>query len=418
MKVLLSLGGILLTIAQMATAGALFGDAIPAEGELNMGYGAIKNPDGDLDSQEHYLGGQLKVRPSDTSIFVLDGFLKNKKVSDFTADGDFFSHRDTEERLNQLYTSMRFEGGHKLTLGRQRLLWGHGFSFIPTDFINPPRDPGALDIENRKGVDSISLDIFGRRTSYTLLVNLDKSKDPGFGGKITNSGVAGLDLNAVYYYAKETGNAAGMSFSVDPLSWFSIGNGELTMIGSLAVKQKSSYFLPVSRTDMNGATYLVPGEPIGDDEGNIYSSLYGLYYELPQYRISMRAEYYRVGDAYSESQLHQLYSGLNNQYQFYKPWEDALPTGRTQQHYLSLSFGQDKITDATGIKISDTFGYSFSYLQGQDDKSELFSVALISTYFDSMEVAANWFIPVGESHSEFNDVNYDYIFNLSFKIVF
>ncbi len=418
MKVFLSVGGVLLTIGQMAAAGTLFDGAIPTDGELNLGYGAIKNPDGDFDSQEHYLGGQLKIRPSDTSIFLLDGFLKSKKVSDFNAEGSFFSYRDTEQRLNQLYASIRFDGGHKLTVGRQRLLWGHGFSFIPTDFINPPRDPGALDIENRKGVDSISLDIFGRRTSYTFLVNLDKSNDPGFGGKITNSSVAGLDLNAVYYYAKETGNAAGISFSADPLSWFSIGNGELTMIGSVAVKQKSSYFRPVFQSDINGATYWAPGEPIAGDEGNIYSSLYGLYYELPQYRISMRAEYYRVGDAYSALQLQSLYGGLNNQYQLYKPWENALPTGRTQQHYVSLSFGQDKITDATGIKISDTFGYSFSYLQGQDDKSELFSAALVSTYFETMEIAANWFIPVGSSHSEFNDANYDYIFNLSFKVIF
>ena len=125
----------------------------------------------------------------------------------------FLSHCDSAERLNQLYASARFDGSHKLTVGRQRLLWEHGFSFIPTDFINPPRDPGALDIEHRKGVDSISLDIFGRRTRYTFLANLDKRKDPGFGGKITNSSVAGLGLNAVYYYAKETGNDAGLSFS-------------------------------------------------------------------------------------------------------------------------------------------------------------------------------------------------------------
>jgi len=61
------------------------------------------------------------------------------------------------QSLFRAFTTFYF-GNAELTLGRQRIAWGTGFAWNPTDLFNP-FNPAAIELEEKSGVDAVYLAI-------------------------------------------------------------------------------------------------------------------------------------------------------------------------------------------------------------------------------------------------------------------
>ena len=83
--------------------------------------------------------------------------------------------------LFRVFATVYFGQSH-LTIGRQRITWGSGFAWNPTDIINP-FNPGAIELGQRAGVDAAYLSVgntsrlelavaaAGREWSQTILAS-------------------------------------------------------------------------------------------------------------------------------------------------------------------------------------------------------------------------------------------------------
>ncbi|MET1255514.1 hypothetical protein [Aliikangiella maris] len=360
------------------------------------------------------VGFELKYRKSRDFTFYTDSYVINEKVFKFN-DTQFNSEHESNFKVNELYASYRFNNQTKLTVGRKRFLWGHGFSYIPSDFVNPPLDPTSLDLTNNKGVDSISADYFSGNSAYSFMLNLDDAtENGGFGLKYTNSDISDVDWNLIYYYSDETEHALGFSFSSFPLSWMGLENKSLTLMANLAYKGASQYRVLTRETfsqtgDNFAGIYGVKGE------GAYQNQLVSLSYDLSDYRMIIRAEYYKIDEAYRENELQYIYSSLESPtslpYLLSAEWLSHLSYGRNQRYYSALSISQDTLFEASGNRFLDTFSYSFDILRGKD-KSTMYNLRLTSLYFNTTNIGVNILVPKGDANTEFGSMPYKWNLDL------
>ncbi|MBU2985619.1 hypothetical protein KO528_09685 [Saccharophagus degradans] len=375
--------------------------------------------DGEVTAKTNLAGLKLKMKHGGKVNVVFNGYAQKTDLTESDV------HLNTDYTVNQLYVSYRVGTAFKLSAGRQRVLWGHGLSFIPTDFVNPPLDPSRLDLTNAKGVDAISLDYFARNNSLTMLTNISDSMErAGAGIKWTNNALDGLDFNFVYYNSHETQNAIGSSISTDPISWFrDDSKGELNTILSVGLKQKSEY-KPIVTTK---ESYL--GEPLDcsyfddslKDNGPYVSAMFGLTYEWIDSRMTFRTESYYLEEGFNRNELKRFYGSSRNGCALATNIINnisSLVPGRVQNKYSTFSIGQDPLTEGTGNRFTDNLSYSIGYTRGNGDGSDLTTLALRSRYFRSAELALDIFLPRGDGYTEFGALPMDRQVTLGVSISF
>lgn len=414
------------------------GQGVRVDTELNLNFGMetlnddsvfLTDKDG-FNTVNEIIGTKIKVRPNRKTTFVFDAYMLKFDEGIFNDDGSFQTENDYKTTVNQLFVSHRFSGNMKLTVGRQRILWGHGLTYVPSDFINPPLDPSGLDLTNAKGVDSISLDWFTRGNSYTLLLNVDDNAErTGVGAKWTSNTIDGFDFNMVYYNSAETGHAAAISFAGDPLALIGESNGELSTTVNIAMREKSQYsqtttaqFTGESVDDLqNALTYPAPGD-VKDKRDIWLTYLLGLSYEMLENHLTFRGEYYYIQDAYSKDDLRSIYGALEEpaspKGRLTANWLNSLAYGRNQHRYVSFTISQDALTQGTGNRLTDNFGYSVSLTRGLEDQSTLGSINLNSRYFDNAEITLDVLLPFGNHDSEFGSMSFDWRADLGVNISF
>lgn len=81
------------------------------------------------------------------------------------ASGESYTVR---QNLFRAFATVYF-GQSLLTIGRQRIAWGSGFAWNPTDIINP-FNPGAIELGERTGVDAAYLSVQAGTASRLELV--------------------------------------------------------------------------------------------------------------------------------------------------------------------------------------------------------------------------------------------------------
>jgi hypothetical protein len=393
----------------------LSGNAALTVGTQEYNRQSIYPPEGPASGPEvvsRKVTGVLRYSRPGLFLALFDGQVDNRPHAEDAYD----------TRVNQLFGVYDAFESWKIRVGKQRTLWGHGFAYIPTDFINPPLDPTGLDLA-KEGVEAVSVDYFTSLYSVTGIVARGDDLDvEGAGFKVTSSAISGLDLNAVYYHSDIVGHASGVSFAADSSSipWAPWPGVILT--GSAAVHQKSRYPEVVDReVGPPGGTVTFPGVGRAGEDGPYYSFLAGLSYEVLSWRLSTTAEYYYIGDAYSERDFGKVVDALKDsgtpRSQLASPWLDHLAPGRNLRQYLNLSLGQRSITDGAN-RFSDTFGYDVGLLWGLEDSSGLVSFGVKSRYWNRAELWLRTFVPAGRSDTEFGTMPFDWYVETGLRIGF
>lgn len=360
---------------------------------------------GDADDNYSFVNQRLHVN-----------YTANKRGSySLVFDGQHDQNRfsDSDSRLNQLYFGFNLGKNLKIKVGKQRVLWGKGFTYIATDFINPPLDPSGLDLA-KVGVDAISMDYIRQAYSVTaILTSEEKGIDSG-GVKFAFSPLAGVDLDAVLYRAPSVGTAYGGSFSLDAGQVIHDSLTNLVIFGSAATHEKSRYPQILSQA---GAPP-IPGD-LGL-KGDYNSGLLGVMYQATG-SLSLTSEYYKIGDAYSSNEYSEIIQPLadldNPDREGFFNWLDVFSAyGRTQKEYISLSVTKSPLT-MIGNRFSDNLSLDLGMLRAKDD-SHLFTFAATSTYWGRAELIWRTTWTGGRQATEFATAPFNWYSEFSVKIGF
>jgi len=338
----------------------------------------------------------------------------------FDAQYDRRPYSENVGRVNQLYAAFNVTSSLKVRVGKQRVLWGHGFIYVPTDFINPPLDPSGLD-PAKIGVPSVTFDFISDSYSITGLLQRERNSVDSAGVKYSPNGFSGIDLDFIYFHAPSIGNALGVSGALDAEQIISPRLNGFVLSGGIAAHQKSRYPEVISAQFIN-ANGVVDYPALGESgkRGSYYSYLAGVTYQASSNLILM-GEYYHIGDAYSNADYKTLLTSLTNKgtlrQSLASPWLDHLAYGRNQRNYLNISINQGGLTEGNS-RLTDTFGVELSMLRNLDDQSGVTSVALISDYWGETTITLRNFFPYGQKTTEFGTAPYTWYSQLSIKIGF
>jgi|GEM_PF-4496762 len=320
-------------------------------------------------------------------------------------------------RVNQLYAGIDVSDTLKLRIGKQRVLWGRGFVFVPTDFVNPPLDPSGLDLA-KVGVPALSFDYLGADWSLTGLLRRERGRLDSAGLKFSPSLVSGVDLDLIYYHAPSIGNAAAVSFGIDAEQHLSPRLSGLVLFGGAAVHTRARYPAAVEQAGAGGGALLLPGD--AGRRGRHVSWLAGATYQASSSLILL-GELYRIGDAYAAHDNRRVLEALADRGSARQlsslPWLSHLSYGRNQRRYLNLSVNQGSLTEGRH-RITDTLGVELAMLRSLDDDSGMTSFALICNYWDRTEITLRSFFPRGGRATEFGTSPYKWHAELGVRIGF
>jgi len=278
--------------------------------------------------------------------------------------------------VNQFYADLNFGDLLYLRAGKQRLKWGAGWVFNPSDPVNPPKDPTEA-LQTNEGVPALKAELITSVLSLALFsIFYERPEDFGFGGKISSSALEGSDFSLSAYWSPAESWTAALNLSIAPL-----------------------YFLPGWDTIqlwLEGGLYGEPRypalPPVAAPTGLQYSLLAGVSATLPVVRTALLAEYYHLSEGLSAGEESTLFAELRS---------TTDPTAllavlaqrpaRVGRDYAFLSVTQSSITD-NGHPVFDHIGLSSSLLLNLTDLS-LFVRHGISTTFvedSALELSVTW----------------------------
>lgn len=405
-----------LAAAAVVAAGSLaFTEPLSAEEPLSFNFS------GDLDAQAVYAAANQAsafsaVSPLQgvTAAGFLDGKLVLSKhyttlgLFDFTFQAanvlDHLNGAKLESlslTVNELYADVNFGDAFFVRLGKQRLKWGAGYIFNPSDPVNPPKDPIALRAV-REGVTALKAELIAKPVSLmSFAVLYDALDQTGFGSKLSTSVIPNTDLSVSGYWSESESWTAALNASVAPLydipGWDTL---QLWIEGS--IYDRGRYATPVSGP-IPGT--LLPCEPGGPN----YALLAGGSAQLPVIGTMLLAEYYHLSEGLSAGALSAVYQALHSadplvlaqSYGWYG--ELARRPGRQGQDYLFLSLSQPTVTDS-GHPVFDKIGFLATCLLNLTDLS-FFSTGGITTAFvkdSAINLTVSW--ANGEALSEFGNL--------------
>ena len=311
---------------------------------------------------------------------------------DFTvADAAVLSHETgaTVETpsltINELYTDLNFGDLFFLRLGKQRLKWGAGYVYNPSDPVNPPKDPTAARAV-REGVPAAKVELITPVVSVAAFgVVFDELQRWGVGGRLSSSKIPGTDLSLSAYWSRNESWTAAVNASVAPLyeepGW---DTWQVWFEGGLFGKARYSAF--------------GDGSTPGTFDGTQYSFLLGTSATVPGLRTVAIIEYYHLSEGLNADELSTVYSVHSAQ------WlgELARRPARQGRDYLFVSLTQPSITDS-GDAILDDIGLRGSALVSLTDLSFFVQAGVVTSFVDdsNVELGLGW--AGGGSRTEFGN---------------
>jgi hypothetical protein len=289
---------------------------------------------------------------------------------DFTfADSNLLAHADGSllETLsfdvNQFYADLNFGDLFYLRAGKQRLKWGAGWVFNPSDPVNPPKDPTAAR-QTTEGVPALKAELITSLASLAAFtVVYDHLENFGVGGKISSSALPGSDFSLSAYWSQSDSWTAALNLSVAPL-----------------------YALPgwdTLQLWFEGSLYA----------GLQYSLLAGASATLPVIRTSLLAEYYRLSEGLTRAEERLVADTLGSAALAARP-------GRLGKDYAFLSLTQSSLTD-NGHPVFDHLGLSSSLLLNLTDLSILARHGITTSFVKDSTVDLSVAWAAGGRASEF-----------------
>jgi hypothetical protein len=417
-------------IALAALASAAFGPSAPgafAEGGASFALSGAINPGATYSVENKdsvYAGlssfantsaaglidGKLSFSRDYTSLGLLDFTFSDEALLD---SEDNSTLESTSFAVNELYTDLNFGDLVFLRLGKQRLSWGSGFVFNPSDPVNPPKNPTSRRAV-REGVPALKAEIIAKPVSLMAFAVLyDDFKESGYGAKLSTSALPNTDLSLSGYWSPSQSWTSALNASLAPFydlpGWDSL---QLWFEGSLY--DSGRY-----------AAYAAGGQPgsattAASSEGQ-YAALVGISGQVPKLRTVALAEYYRLSEGLSKRELASVYRALRDpatraQSMAWAPELGSRP-GRQASDYLFVSISQPSITDS-GDPILDKLGLSATCLVNLVDGSSYTSgnvdIALVKN--SSVGLGANW--AQGGDDSEFGNAPSALSLDLEMKVFF
>ncbi len=341
---------------------------------------------------------------------------------DFTfSDPALLSHVDgsTLESLaftvNELYADLNFGDLLYLRLGKQRLSWGAGYVFNPSDPVNPPKNPtdqrAILD-----GVPALKAELIAKPVSLMAFAVLyDDFTQTGYGAKLSTSAVKNSDLSVSGYWSPSQSWTAALNASTAPFydlpGWDAI---QLWFEGSV---YEDARYAGYAAGSLPGSALTV------DASGTCYAALAGASVQLPVVNTVALAEYYYISEGLSAGDLAAVYGALRSsdpQVRYASSaWytELARRPGRQGRDYLFASLSQPTFTD-TGDPVFDYIGLSATCLVNLEDASFYFFGDLALTFVknSSVDLTVAW--AQGGSESEFGNAPTKLCLGLEVKVFF
>src|SRR4030042_357525 len=103
--------------------------------------------------------------------------------------------------VNQVYADLNFGDLLYLRAGKQRLKWGAGWVFNPSDPVNPPKDPTRA-LQTNEGVPALKAELITSVLSLAAFGTVfERPQEFGIGGKISSSALAGSDFSLSAYWS-------------------------------------------------------------------------------------------------------------------------------------------------------------------------------------------------------------------------
>jgi len=326
---------------------------------------------------------------------------------DFTAqDAAVLSHQTgaTVEipslLINELYTDVNFGDLLYLRLGKQRLKWGAGFVYNPSDPVNPPKDSTATRAV-REGVPAVKAELITPVVSFAGFgVFFDQLRESGVGARLSSSALPGTDLSLSGYWSNSESWTAALNASVAPLyevpGWDTL---QVWFEGGLSGRARYAAFADGS---VAGSAVL------GSYDGLQYSFLFGASATLPEIRTMVITEYYHLSEGLGASELEAVYSALGSSAPGVAAasaaWlaELARRPARQGKDYLFVSLTQPSITD-TGDPVLDKIGFRGSALVSLTDLSSFVQAAIVTSFVSESSVELGLIWAQGGTMTEFGN---------------
>jgi len=290
-------------------------------------------------------------------------------------------------KVNELYTDLNFGDLVYARAGKQRLSWGAGYVFNPSDPVNPPKDPTASR-SALEGVPSLKAEIIAKPVSLmTFAVVHDKIRETGYGAKLSTSAIPNSDVSVSGYWSPSQSWTAAFSASVAPLY-------ELPGWDSILVWTEASVYEKDRYASFDDDNPLVPHAD--DTSGAETAILAGASAKLPAVNTVVLAEYYHLLEGLSKDRIAAV---LSSPFWY---GELARRPGRLARDYLYVSLTQSSITDS-GNPVFDKIGLSASGLINLTDLSSYDSGGISFAFVDNASLGLNLHWANGGKDSEFGN---------------
>jgi len=317
--------------------------------------------------------------------------------------------------VNELYSDLNFGDLMYLRLGKQRLSWGSGFVFNPSDPVNPPKDP-TDQRAIREGVPALKAEIIEKPVSLMAFAVLyDDYKETGYGAKLSTSAIPNSDVSLSGYWSPSQSWTGALNASVAPFyelpGWDTV---QIWVEGSLCGKGRYEDYAPGSAP--GSAAAVAP-------EGTQWAALFGSSATLPIVKTVALAEYYHLSEGLSAADLASVYRALRSSdagvVASSSAWyaELARRPGRQGSDYLFASLTQSTVTES-GDPTFDKIGLGLSCLVNLVDGSTYASADLALAFVkdSSVDLSGSW--ARGGPDSEFGNAPAKAGLSLEVKVFF
>jgi hypothetical protein len=281
--------------------------------------------------------------------------------------------------VNQLYADLNFGDLLFLRAGKQRLKWGAGWVFNPSDPVNPPKDPTEA-LQTKEGVPALKAELITSLLSLALFSTFYESpEDFGLGIKLSSSALEAAELSLSAYGSAGQSWTAALNLSVAPLyslpGWDTI---QLWFEGSLYGRPRYPALAPVPAAD-----------------GLQHALLLGVSGTLPVVRTALLLEYYHLSEGLDRGQEELVAAADASQL--------ALRPARVGRDYAFLSVSQSSLTDS-GHPVFDHIGLFSTLLLNLTDLSLLARHGITTSFVEdsALELAVAW--AAGGRYGEFASI--------------
>jgi len=343
------------------------------------------------------IDGKLAFSRQYTTLGLFDFTFQENNVLDYQTGAKIES---LSLLVNELYADLNYGDVFYLRLGKQRLKWGAGFIYNPSDPVNPPKDPTALRAV-REGVTALKMELITKAVSFMGFgVLYDALGQTGIGSRVSTPLIPYTDLALSVYYSQSESWTIALNASVAPLydipGWDTL---QLWFEGS--VYDKTRY-----------APFSAGAGPYPN-----YTFLTGGTATIPDIRTVLLVEYYHLSEGLSADQISAVYQGLRagSLTQWYT--ELALRPARLGSDYLYVSVTQPTMTDS-GDLVFDKIGLLASCLFSLTDSSFFATGGIITTFVKDSEADLTVTWANGGGNTEFGNVLSHVAVTIDVKVFF